>query len=83
MLGPVLVVCTAELFPTVAPNAEHGCSAQPAQMGAAVPLLLVVVGERPRGVPFAVFGALVIAGMLVLFASSTAMESACCKIAFV
>ncbi|OEL28645.1 Organic cation/carnitine transporter 4 [Dichanthelium oligosanthes] len=59
----LLFIYTAELFPTVVRNAALGCTAQAAQMGAIVAPLVVVLGER---MPFAVFGASGIVGVLLV-----------------
>ena len=60
----LLVVYTAELFPTAVRTAAMGCTAQASQMGAILAPLVVVLGEQ---VPFAVFGVFgIIGGLLVI-----------------
>ncbi|TVU14670.1 hypothetical protein EJB05_38153, partial [Eragrostis curvula] len=50
----LLLIYTAELFPTVLRNVALGCTAQAAQLGDTVAPMVVVLRER---VPFAVIGA--------------------------
>ncbi|KAL5548203.1 hypothetical protein UlMin_003434 [Ulmus minor] len=60
----LLIIYTAELFPTVVRNAALGCATQSAQMGAILAPFVVVLGG---GLPFAVFGVCGILGGLHAF----------------
>uniref|UniRef100_A0ACD5V226 Uncharacterized protein n=1 Tax=Avena sativa TaxID=4498 RepID=A0ACD5V226_AVESA len=67
----LLVVYTAELFPTVVRTAVLGCTAQAMQMGAILAPLVVVLGER---LPFALFGVSGIIGGLLVFSLPETMN---------
>ncbi|KAF7011367.1 hypothetical protein CFC21_025685 [Triticum aestivum] len=60
----LLVVYTAELFPTTVRTAAMGCTLQASKMGAILAPMVVLLGERT---PFAVFGMLGIIGGLLVF----------------
>ncbi|XP_020161711.1 organic cation/carnitine transporter 4-like [Aegilops tauschii subsp. strangulata] len=60
----LLVVYTAELFPTTVRTAAMGCTLQASKMGAILAPMVVLLGER---MPFAVFGMLGIIGGLLVF----------------
>ncbi|XP_044968056.1 organic cation/carnitine transporter 4-like [Hordeum vulgare subsp. vulgare] len=65
----LLVVYTAELFPTTVRTAAMGCTLQASKMGAILAPMVVLLGER---MPFAVFGMLgIMGGLLVFFLPET------------
>ncbi|XP_047063283.1 organic cation/carnitine transporter 4-like, partial [Lolium rigidum] len=65
----LLVVFTAELFPTAVRAAVLGCTTQASQMGAILAPLVVVLGERLPFIVFAVLG--IVGGLLVFFLPET------------
>ncbi|XP_008806791.1 organic cation/carnitine transporter 4-like [Phoenix dactylifera] len=60
----LLLVYTAELFPTTVRNAALGCMQQAEQIGAVVAPMVVVMGQ---GLPFVVFGLCGIIGGVISF----------------
>jgi OCT family organic cation transporter-like MFS transporter 4/5 len=58
----LVYIYTSELFPTVVRNAALGFTTQASGVGSIVAPVVVVAGRFNSGLPFAIFGAMAVAG---------------------